>query len=83
MTITIELKPELQEFLRARAAAQGSDEASVAQQLLEQGMLDAIEEAAQVREAVRRGLEDADAGRTRPAAEVHARLKSLIEQHTR
>ena len=88
MTITIELTPEQEEQLRAAAVARGQDLNGYAVTVLTEAAREAGDEVGawwdslsdEEREAERvhlaRGLADIDAGRTHPAEEVYARIRT-------
>lgn len=68
MSLTIELPPDTERRLRAKAALEGKAAEAVAAAVL----VDALEWEAEATEAgagIRRGLEDFDAGRSRPFAD--------------
>ena len=80
MTITLDLEPGVEAYLREKAVREGQATEAVAQALLAWAMAWEAQDRAEALEGVRRGLEASEAGRVRPASDVfadmHARLAS-------
>ena len=69
--IKLELKPEIEAQLAAEAQARSL----ALDRYIEEIVTASVEEEASLNEAVREGLEDMAAGRTRPAREVFAEMR--------
>ena len=73
--IELQLQPEIEAELAAKAEARGLGVADLVQNIVAERLAEEnLREEAEAREGIRRGLADAAAGRTRPAHEVFAEL---------
>jgi predicted transcriptional regulator len=78
MTITLNLEPGVEAYLREKAVREGQATEAVAQALLAWAMEREAQDQAETLEGVRRGLEASDAGRVRPAADVFADMRAKL-----
>ena len=76
MTITLDLEPGVEAYLREKAVREGQATETVAQALLAWAMAWEAQDQAETLEGVRRGFEASDAGRVRPAADVFADMRA-------
>ena len=78
MTITLNLEPDVESYLREKAAQEGQNEEVVAQSLLAQAVAWNAQDRAEALEGVRRGFAASDAGQVRPAADVFADMRAKL-----
>ncbi len=78
MTITLDLEPGVEAYLREKAVREGQATEAVAQALLAWAMAWEAQDQAETLEGIRRGLEASDAGRVRPAADVFADMRAKL-----
>ena len=78
MTITLNLEPDMEAYLREKAIREGQETEAVAQALLAWAMDWEAQDQAETLESVRRGLEANDAGHVRSAADVFADMRSKL-----
>ena len=78
MTITLDLEPDVESYLREKAAQEGQDEEAVAQALLAQAAAWNARDHAEAVEGVRQGFAASDTGRVRPAADVFADMRAKL-----
>jgi len=78
MTITLALAPEVEAYLREKAAQEGQNTETVAQGLLARVVAWEAQDRAEAVEGLRRGLEAGAVGRVRPAADVFADMRAKL-----
>ena len=78
MTITLNLEPGVEAYLREKALREGQATEAVAQALLTWAMEWEAQDQAETLAGVRRGLEAGEAGRVRPAADVFANMRAKL-----
>lgn len=78
MTITLNLEPSVEAYLREKAVREGQATEAVAQALLAWAMEWEAQDKAETLEGVRRGLEAGDAGHVRPATAVFADMRAKL-----
>jgi len=83
MTITLNLEPGVEAYLREKAVREGQATEAVAQALLAWAMEWEAQDKAETLEGVRRGLEAGDEGRVRPAAAVFADMRAKLAAASR
>lgn len=76
MTITLDLAPEVEAWLREKAARDGREKEVVAQAVLAQALEWEAQERAEAAEGIQRGLDDFAAGRYSPASQVFADIRA-------
>ena len=74
--MTNTLTPQTESLLRQKAEREGADLDTVAESLLAMVLQWEAEEQASLSEGIQRGLQDADAGRTRPFADFAAEMRA-------
>ena len=83
MTITLDLEPGVEAYLREKAVREGQATEAVAQALLAWAMAWEAQDQAEALEGVRRGLEAGEAGRVRPAADIFADMRAKLAAASR
>jgi len=78
MTITLDLEPGIEAYLREKAEREGQATEAVAQAFLAWAMAWEAQDQAETLEGIRRGLEASDAGRVRPPADVFADMRARL-----
>ncbi len=78
MTITLNLGPSLEAYLREKALREGQATEDVAQALLAWAVEREAQDRAETLEGVRRGLEASNAGRVRPASDVFSDMRAKL-----
>ena len=78
MTITLNLEPSVEAYLREKAVREGQATEAVAQALLTWAMEWEAQDRVETLEGVQRGLEASDAGRVRSAADVFADMRAKL-----
>lgn len=76
MTITLDLTPDVEAYLREKAVREGRGTESIAQALLAQAMRWEAQERAEVIKGLHQGLEDSTAGRVTPLAAWDAKMRA-------
>lgn len=78
MTITLDLEPGVEAYLREKAIREGQAAETVAQALLAWAMAWEAQDQTEALEGIQRGFEASDAGRVRSAAEVFANMRAKL-----
>ncbi len=78
--MTLVISRELEERLRTKAEAEACDVNSVAETLLAAALDWEAQDREEAIAGIRRGLEAGEAGRVRPAEDVFAEMRALIQQ---
>ena len=79
MTITIDLPQKTEELLTQRAEHEGASKEAVASRVLSEALDWDARDFEEAVEGIRKGLEDCQAGRLKPASEVLGRLEEALK----
>ena len=79
MTLVVDLPPRAKEWLREKAIQERQSEEAIASRVLAEALEWEAQDFQEAAEGIRKGLEDAEAGRVKPAEEVLARLRTALE----
>lgn len=79
MSITIDLPPNLERQLLVQAEQEGTPAETVAGRLLAEAIEWQARDFQEAAEGIRRGFEDGEAGRLKPADKVLTKLRSALE----
>ena len=81
--MTITLTPDTEILLKDKANREGVDLNSAADRVIREALEWEAQERLEMLEGIRRGLEDSDAGRVRPADEVFAEMREKLRAANR